>query len=116
VQSKTTTKAIKAIQPLEITKLAIMMLGKTEDFTFIRTGAAALVDLGIDNPVEAWTQGNYSKAASLIREELGLPKLNQEYIRIANSLQSIGLAHKLVSTLADTLIQVATIKVFFKGL
>jgi len=93
-----------------------MMLGKTEDFTFIRTGAAALVDLGIDNPVEAWTQGNYSKAASLIREELGLPKLNQEYIRIANSLQSIGLAHKLVSTLADTLIQVATIKVFFKGL
>lgn len=104
------------VSPNELTKAVIMVLDKTDDMTFIRTGGAALVDLGIENPIERWTEGNYSRASDLIKKELGLPELKNDYIRISNSLQSLGHAHKLITTLADTLIQVATISAFVKDI
>jgi hypothetical protein len=104
------------VNPNDTTLAVMMVLGKTDDMTFVRTGCGALVDLGIENPVEKWTQGNYSQAADLIKKELGLPELKNDYVRISNSLQSLGHAHKLVTTLADTLIQISTMTSFFKTL
>ena len=114
-KSKTTVKKKDPV-PNDITKAAIMILNNTEDYTFVRTGGTAIVDLGVDNPIEAWTGGNYSQAASKIKKELGLPELKGKYVKMANSLQSLGLAHKLTTTLADTLIQVSTLNAFFEDI
>jgi hypothetical protein len=85
-----------------------------DDLTLVRTGGTILDDLGLSTPVESWTDGNFSEAASHIRKELDLPELKNDYIHIANILQSKGFAHKLASNLADTIVRIGTLNAFCK--
>ena len=102
------------VDPTNLTKVVIMLITNMDDLTLVRTGGTILDDLGLNTPVESWTDGNFSEAAAHIRKELDLPELKNDYIYIANILQSKGFAHKLASNLADTIVRIGTLNAFCK--